>query len=100
MKLPYGNRAQQEAGHQASSRHKNPRAQHEEALNHYLELESREHPEPVPAARWGSTSRSRVLRRSWLSKGTAPVRHEHVTIAGRSVEITEDAVGVVELHLE
>ena len=31
---------------------------------------------------------------------TGPLRHEHVVINGHNVEITEDDVGVAELHLE
>jgi hypothetical protein len=31
---------------------------------------------------------------------TGPVRHVHVVINGRQVEVTEDDIGVIELHLE
>jgi hypothetical protein len=32
--------------------------------------------------------------------GTGPLRHVHVVIDGRLVEVTEDDFGVTELHLE
>ena len=48
----------------------------------------------APATR---TPRSRT---PWLRRAHQPVRQEHVVITGRDVEVTEDEVGVVELHLQ
>ena len=39
-------------------------------------------------------------RTGWLRRSRQPLRHEHVEINGHDVEITEDEIGVVELHRE
>ena len=33
-------------------------------------------------------------------RATGPLRHEHLVINGYEVEVTEDSIGVTELHLE
>ncbi|BEP14160.1 hypothetical protein acdb102_24710 [Acidothermaceae bacterium B102] len=37
---------------------------------------------------------------AWLRRSRQPLRHEHVELNGFDVEVTEDEIGVVELHLE
>ncbi|MDX6227765.1 MAG: hypothetical protein QOI76_1155 [Frankiales bacterium] len=39
-------------------------------------------------------------RRPWLTRSAVPTHQEHLRLAGHSVAVTEDEVGVVELHLE
>jgi hypothetical protein len=55
--------------------------------------------EGTPSTRSGGRATS-PRRRAWLTCGTVPNHHEHLRLAGHDVEVTEDEVGVVELHLE
>jgi hypothetical protein len=64
-----------------------------------LELETHERvadePQQPQPARPG-----RPPKTGWLHRTGEPVRHEHVEVGGYNVEVTEDEIGVVELHLE
>ena len=53
------------------------RGEHERALEHYL----------------------RIQHRLAERQSDGELRHEHVTVDGRGVEVTEDNLGIVELHL-
>jgi hypothetical protein len=54
--------------------------------------------EPVGAA--PDTGDRREHAAPHRQHSTGSLRHEHIVIDGRGVEVTEDAVGVTELHLD
>lgn len=95
-----GSREQRQAAVTKATKPAGSPTPHDVALRRYLELEARQpkagqvaaassHPTP-------STPRA-GLRHGQRSTG---VTHQHVVINGRAVEVSEDAIGVAELHLE
>jgi len=94
-----GSREQQQAASaRAVATARNGR-RHSQALQRYLELQQREaalrsQVNAVPGNAAASGAHLRHGRR------TGAVTHEHVVIDGYDVEVTEDDIGVAELHLE
>ena len=64
-----------------------------------LALEAREHVASASQQRQQARPGGQP-KTVWLHRSREPLRHEHVEIAGHDVEVTEDEIGVVELHLE
>jgi hypothetical protein len=89
----------QAAGNQAS-RPPGPASRHQQALQTFLLLEPTEH--LLPPVPHEVVSRDLRTPRAGLdpSKRSRTLHQEHLEIAGRAVEVTEDEIGVAELHLE
>src|SRR5438105_2007079 len=94
-----GRAEQRQAARTQAGRPPGPPSHHEEALQKYLELESTDHkPRPVPErADDGFRSPHAGLDPHRRSR---TLHQEHLEIAGRMVEVTEDDIGVAEMHLE
>ena len=98
MRNHVGARAQRESREVKAKRPASAADTFDPALERYLRLESATgdgHGEAM------SHHLSRVPSvRPHGQRAGGPLHHEHVVIDGRDVEVIEDAVGVVELHLE
>ena len=90
---------QQAAGTQAVTAPPN-RARSDAALQRYLELQNRKPLLTTNVA--GSDENSEPAARQAMKHGKrgGAVTHKHLVIDGRAVEVTEDDIGVTELHLE
>src|SRR3954454_14714245 len=95
-----GRAEQRQAAGTQAARQPGPPSRHQKALQTYLNLESTQ-PVPTPVA-------ASVVAREFRSpragldphKRSRTLHEEHVEVGGRAVEVTEDEVGIAELHLE
>lgn len=97
MKNHVGARAQRESRQLKAKRPAGAADRYDPAVERYLRLQSAHgdgHEEVLAHNPLTTTS-----ERPHGQRAGGPLHHEHVVINGRNVEVTEDAVGVVELHL-
>src|SRR4051794_35018853 len=95
-----GRAEQRQAAGSQADRPPGPPSRHQKALQTYLELESTEHPQP-PVTPMASAREFRSPHAGLdPHKRSRTLHQEHLEIAGRAVEVTEDEIGVAEMHLE
>jgi hypothetical protein len=94
-----GSREQQQAGGARADARAGRGGRHSEALQRYLELQQREaaRHSQVGASPGQPSAFGTHLRHG---RRAGALTHQHLVIDGRDVEVTEDDIGVAELHLE